>query len=274
MLYQIFHKQPMIVAIIQARMGSSRLSGKIMLEACNKPLLKHMIERIQFTETVDEIVVATSTNKHDDIIEDFCKENKILCFRGSENDVLSRYKMAADMVHADIIVRLTSDTPLLDHIILDKVVQVYTKNKYDYVSNCLPLPRTYPDGMNVEVFSKKILDEIYHNAKKPSEREHVSLYVVMQPEKYKICRVDYLNNVSHYRFNLDYELDYKLIKEIFENLYYENQHFTMEDIIKFLETNPSIFNVNSKIKPYEGILKSFEDDNKKGFEAPKNFFME
>ena len=274
MLYQIFHKQPMIVAIIQARMGSSRLSGKIMLEACNKPLLKHMIERIQFTETVDEIVVATSTNKHDDIIEDFCKENKILCFRGSENDVLSRYKMAADMVHADIIVRLTSDTPLLDHIILDKVVQVYTKNKYDYVSNCLPLPRTYPDGMNVEVFSKKILDEMYYNAKKPSEREHVSLYVVMQPKKYKMYRVDYLNDVSHYRFNLDYELDYKLIKEIFENLYYENQHFTMEDIIKFLETNPSIFNVNSKIKPYEGILKSFEDDNKKGFEAPKNFFME
>ena len=274
MLYQIFHKQTMIAAIIQARMGSSRLSGKIMLEACNRPLLKHMIERIQFTETVDEIIVATSTNKHDDIIEDFCKENKILCFRGSENDVLSRYKMAADMVHADIIVRLTSDTPLLDHIILDKVFQVYTKNKYDYVSNCLPLPRTYPDGMNVEVFSKKILDEIYHNAKKPSEREHVSLYVVMQPEKYKICRVDYSKDVSRYRFNLDYELDYQLIKEIFENLYYENQHFTMEDIIKFLEENPSIFNINSKIKPYEGILKSFEDDNKKGFEASKNFFME
>ena len=115
---------------------------------------------------------------------------------------------------------------------------------------------------------------MYYNAKKPSEREHVSLYVVMQPKKYKMYRVDYLNDVSHYRFNLDYELDYKLIKEIFENLYYENQHFTMEDIIKFLETNSSIFDINSKIKPYEGILKSFEDDNKKGFEESKNFFME
>ena len=271
MLYQIFHKQPMIVAIIQARMGSSRLSGKIMLEVCKKPLLKHMIERIQLTETVDEIVIATSTNKNDDVIEDFCKENKILCFRGSENDVLSRYKMVADIIHADIIVRLTSDTPLLDHIILDKVVQVYTKNKYDYVSNCLPLPRTYPDGMNVEVFSKKILDEMYYNAKKPSEREHVSLYVVMQPKKYKMYRVDYLNDVSHYRFNLDYELDYKLIKEIFENLYYENQYFSMEDVIKFLEANPSIFNINSKIKPYEEMLKSFEEDNNL---KAKNFFMD
>jgi len=271
MLYQIFHKQPMIAAIIQARMGSSRLSGKIMLETCKKPLLKHMIERIQLTETVDEIVIATSTNKNDDVIEDFCKKNKIVCFRGSENDVLSRYKMAADMVHADIIVRLTSDTPLLNHIILDKVVRVYTKNKYDYVSNCYPLPRTYPDGMNVEVFSKKILDEMYDNAKKPSEREHVSLYVVTQPKKYKMYRVDYLKDISHYRFNLDYELDYKLLKEIFENLYYENQHFTMEDIIKFLEVNPSIFNINSKIKPYEGMLKSFEeDDNLKA----KNFFMD
>ena len=264
----------MIVAIIQARMSSSRLSGKIMLQACKKPLLQHMIERIQFTETVDKIVIATSTNYNDDVIEDFCKENKILCFRGSENDVLSRYKMVADIIRADIIVRLTSDTPLLDHIILDKVVKVYTKNKYDYVSNCFPLPRTYPDGMNVEVFSKKILDEMHYNAKKPSEREHVSLYVVMQPEKYKIYRVDYLKDVSHYRFNLDYELDYQLIKEIFENLYYENQHFTMEDVIKFLEENPSIFNINSKIKPYEGILKSFEDENKKGFETAKNFFME
>ena len=271
MLYQIFHKQSMIAAIIQARMSSSRLSGKIMLETCKKPLLKHMIERIQLTETVDEIIIATSTNKNDDVIEDFCKENKIVCFRGSENDVLSRYKMTADMVHADIIVRLTSDTPLLNHIILDKVVGVYTKNKYDYVSNCYPFPRTYPDGMNVEVFSKKILDEMYYNAKKPSEREHVSLYVVTQPKKYKMYRVDYLKDISHYRFNLDYELDYKLIKEIFENLYYENQHFTMEDIIKFLEANPSIFNINSKIKPYEGILKSFEEDNNL---KAKNFFMD
>ena len=120
----------MIVAIIQARMGSSRLSGKIMLQACKKPLLQHMIERIKFTETVDKIVVATSTNKNDDVIEDFCKENKILCFRGSENDVLSRYKMASDMTHADIIVRLTSDTPLLNHTILDEVVKTYTKNNY------------------------------------------------------------------------------------------------------------------------------------------------
>jgi len=264
----------MIVAIIQARMGSSRLSGKIMLQACKKPLLKHMIDRIQLTDTVEKIVVATSTNKNDDILADFCRENKISCFRGSENDVLSRYKMVADMTHADIIVRLTSDTPLLDHIILDKVVKAYIKNKYDYVSNCFPLPRTYPDGMNVEVFSKKILDEMYYNAKKPSEREHVSLYVVMQHAKYKIHRVDYLKNISHYRFNLDYELDYELIKEIFENLYYENQHFTLEDIIKFLEENPSIFNINSKIKPYEGILKSFEADDKKGFKTSTNFFME
>ena len=264
----------MIVAIIQARMGSSRLSGKIMLQACKKPLLQHMIERIKFTETVDKIVVATSINKNDDVIEDFCKENKILCFRGSENDVLSRYKMASDMTHADIIVRLTSDTPLLNHTILDEVVKTYTKNNYDYVSNCLPLPRTYPDGINVEVFSKKILDEMYHNAKKPSEREHVSLYVVMQPKKYKLYRVDYLKDVSHYRFNLDYELDYQLIKEIFGNLYYKNQHFTMEDIIKFLEENPLIFNINSKIKPYEGILESFEEDSKKGFQARKNFFMD
>ena len=263
----------MIVAIIQARMGSSRLSRKIMLDACGKTFLEHMIDRVAQSKTLDKIIIATSLNKDDDIIEDFCKKKNISCFRGPENDVLSRYKMAADETQADIIVRLTSDTPVLHHTIIDRVVQSYTDNNYDYVSNCVPLPRTYPDGMNVEVFSKKILDEMYDNAKKPSEREHVTLFVVFQPEKYKIFRVDYEKDVSKYRFNLDYELDHKFLKTVFEKLYFKNPNFTMEDVIKLLEDNPSIFQINSEIKPYEGMLKSFIEDETKGFVKSKNFFQ-
>ena len=262
----------MIVAIIQARMGSSRLPGKIMLKTCGKTFLEHVIDRTAQSKTLDKTVIVTSLNKDDDIIEDFCKKKNISCFRGSENDVLSRYKMAADKTQADIIIRLTSDTPLLHSAIIDKVVQAYVNNNYDFVSNCFPLPRTYPDGMNVEVFSKKILDEMYNNAKKPSEREHVTLFVLFQPEKYKIFRVDYERDVSKYRFNLDYELDYELLKTIFEKLYFRDPNFTMEDVIRLLEDNPSIYQLNSEIKPFEGMLKSLIEDEKKGLGKSKNFF--
>jgi spore coat polysaccharide biosynthesis protein SpsF len=263
----------MIVAIIQARMNSSRLPGKVMLTACEKPLLLHQIERMKDSKTIDKIVIATSVKKEDDVIKDFCEENNIMCIRGSENDLLSRYKMAADETQADVVVRLTSDTPLLEYNVIDKVVNVYTKNKYDFVSNCYPLPRTYPDGMNIEVFSKKILDEMYFNAKKPSEREHVTFYVLAQPKKFNIFRVDNIKDVSDYRFNLDYELDYELIREVFNNLYKDGQIFLLEDIIKFLEKNPKILKINSEIEPYKGILNSFEEDTKMGFKESENFFM-
>ena len=254
-------------------MGSSRLPGKIMLKSCGKTFLEHMIDRVVQSKTLDKIVIATTLNKDDDVIEDFCKKKNIPYFRGSENDVLSRYKMVADKTHADVIIRLTSDTPILHSTIIDKVVQTYINNNYDYVSNCFPLPRTYPDGVNVEVFSKKILDEMHNNAKKPSEREHVTLFLVFKPEKYKIFRVDYDRDISKYRFNLDYKLDYKLLKTIFEKLYFKNPNFTMEDVIKLLEENPSIFQINAEIKSYENILKSFVEDEAKGFTKSENFFQ-
>ena len=263
----------MIVAIIQARMNSSRLPGKIMLKVCGKPLLAHLVDRIKNSKTLDKIVIATSMEKQDDVIVDFCKKNNIMCIRGSETDLLSRYKIAADKTQADIIVRLTSDTPLLEYTIVDKVVNSYIENEHDFVSNCYPLPRTYPDGMNVEVFSREILDEMHFCAKKPSEREHVTFYVLMQPTKFKISRIDNDTDLSNYRFNLDYELDYRLIKEIFDNLYKENQVFLLGDIIKFLEKNPELSKINSKIEPYKGILKSFENDIKMGFKESENFFM-
>ena len=120
--------------------------------------------------------------------------------------------------------------------------------------------------------SKKILDEMYNNAKKPSEREHVTLFVLFQPERYKIFRVDYERDVSKYRFNLDYELDYELLKTIFEKLYFRDPNFTMEDVIRLLEDNPSIYQLNSEIKPFEGMLKSLIEDEKKGLGKSKNFF--
>ncbi len=263
----------MIVAIIQARMTSTRLPGKIMLKACDQTFLAHMIERVKHSKTLDKIVIATTINKTDDIIENFCKEHDVFCYRGSEKDLLDRYKMAADAVSADIVVRLTSDTPLMDPTVIDKIVKVYQNNNYDLVSNNLPLPRTYPDGMNVEVFSHNILNEIHKEAKKFSDREHVTFFIAMHPDRYKVYRVDYEKNISQYRFNLDYPEDYIFLKSVFEGMYNLNPFFTMEDTIDWLGEHPEILKLNAHIKPNLGILKSFEEDRNLGFDnSSKEFF--
>ena len=255
----------MITMIIQARMGSTRLPEKIMKNACGKPLLQHLLERVQKSETVDKIIIATTTKHTDDVIENFCKEKKVNFFRGSENDVLSRYKLTADYFNSDVVVRVVADCPLIDPKVIDKTVNFFINNNYDFVSNCYPLPRTYPEGYSVEIFSKKLLDELYFNAKKPSDREHVSFSLWMQPEKYSAYRVDYEKDVSHYRFNLDYHEDYLLIKAVFEALYPNNPYFSMEDIISWLDLHPESFKINRRNPSYENILKSFEEDIKQGF---------
>lgn len=262
----------MIAAVIQARMNSTRLPGKILIQVCGKPFLQHLIERIKNSKKINKIIVATSLNKEDDVIEEFCNKYSISCYRGSENDVLSRYKDASDKFKIDTIVRLTSDTPLLDGKMVDETVQVFLENNADFVSNCYPLPRTYPDGTNVEVFSKKILNEMYEKAKKPSEREHVTFYVLDRPKEYTIIKVDLEKDFSKYRFNLDYKEDYELLKILFEKFYENNQGFTIFDCIEFLKQNPDIQQINSKIIPFQGILKSFDIDAKMGFSKDKEFF--
>lgn len=261
----------MIGAIIQARMGSTRLPGKIMLPILDKPVLEHLINRVKKSSNIDEIIVATSINKNDDIIEKFCKSQKIKCFRGSENDVLLRYFEAAKKFSIDIIVRLTSDTPLLDPKVIDKVIIKYNEKKYDFVSNFFPLPRTYPDGYNVEVFSMKLLEQTNIEAKKPSDREHVTTFITMQPNKFKKYRVDSEKDLSKYRLNLDYKEDFELIKSVLEKL---GKKTDLDDIINWLDKHPEILKLNSHIKPYENLLKSFEQDKKLGYEPyEKNFYI-
>jgi spore coat polysaccharide biosynthesis protein SpsF len=255
----------MIAGIIQARLGSSRLPGKIMLEACGKSMLELMIERVKRSKKLDKIIIATSTNAQDDKIVEFCKKAKIDCYRGAEDDLLARYKGAADTFGVDTIVRLTSDTPIIDAETIDDTVEAYLKNNYDFVSNCYPMPRTYPDGTNVEVFSRNLLNEADRQAKKPSEREHVTFFMWMQPDKYKIFRVDYKRDISKYRLNLDYNEDYSVLKAIFENLYPKDHNFTMENALEWLDEHPDTYKINSNIKQGQGFVKSLEADKNSGF---------
>ena len=255
----------MICAIIQARMSSSRLPGKVLLEVNGRPLLSYMLERISKASTIDRVVVATSTESADDQIEMFCRRENVSCYRGSLDDVLDRYYHAALHVNCDVVVRLTSDCPLLDPAVIDEVVKVYQSRRHDYVANTVPPGGTFPDGMDVEVFSLQALEKAWKEARKPSEREHVTFYFWKNSELFSTYRYDLQDNLSKYRLTVDYPEDFEVIQAVLTELYQQNTLFTLKDIINYLEAHPGIIDKNKKIVPNQGWLPALEKDIGAGF---------
>lgn len=237
-----------IVASIEARMSSSRLPGKVLLEVMDKPMLELMIERVRRSRSVNELVVATTINKADDCIEELCQRLEVRCRRGSEEDVLGRVLEAHQMMKSDLIVELTGDCPLIDPEVIDTTVAFYLKNKFDYVSNCLK--QTYPLGMETQVFSTKRLHEIERITSDPADREHVSLYFYEKPGRFQIANVE-SGLPPHYgsiRLTLDTKEDFSLIRTIFERLYPQNKSFTLHDILTELKDSPELLELNKSIK--------------------------
>lgn len=237
-----------VVAIIQARMGSTRLPGKVLKRVLGKPLLEYQLERVRRSKTIDEIIVATTSNENDDPIADLCKRLSIKVYRGSEDDVLARYFKAATVYHADIIVRLTSDCPLIDPEVIDQVVTFYLKNtdKFDYVSNTLK--RTYPRGLDTEVLPYRVLKEADHLADKKPYREHVTLYVYRHPEIYRLGNYSNSIDKSHYRWTVDTEEDFLLIKELLERIPQNGDHFSWKKIMEAFEKSPELNRINNNVK--------------------------
>ncbi|AEG59494.1 cytidylyltransferase domain-containing protein [Desulforamulus ruminis] len=236
------------VIIVQARMTSTRLPGKVLKEVFGKPLLEYQIERLKRVLLADEIIIATTINETDQPIVDFCNSVRIPCFRGSEGDVLSRYYNAAKSYKADIIVRVTSDCPLIDPMIIDKVIQFYIQNeeKYDYVSNTLE--RTYPRGMDTEIFSYKALEEAFVNAKELPEREHVTAFIYRRPEQYRLGSVKQTTDQSQHRWTVDTPEDFRLIKKLLSSLYPLNHEFSMLDCLELLRKHPEWEKINKHIE--------------------------
>ena len=236
-----------VLVIVQARMTSTRLPGKIMMEVCGKPLLEHQINRLKGVKTADEIVVATTTNSIDNIIIDLCKKLNISFHRGSENDVLGRYYETAIKYKGDIIVRITSDCPVIDPDVVDHIIDFYIKykDKYDYVSNTLF--RMYPRGMDTEVFSFKALKETHVEATKQMDREHVTSFIHQQPQRYCLCNVPYDSDESHHRWTVDTQEDLELVTKIFDSLFYVNPEFSLEDILDLVDKNQDWININKHI---------------------------
>lgn len=229
-------------------MASTRLPGKILKKVNGRSLLEYQIERLQKVTANDEIIIATTQNKLDLPIVEWCKQFSISYFRGSENDVLARYYEAAKQYKADIVVRVTSDCPLLDYRIVDQAIHQFRNNiaKLDYVSNSIE--ETYPRGMDVEVFSFKVLKEAYEQAVEIPDREHVTPYIYRRPDKYRLFNISYKKNSSHHRWTVDTGDDYILVSKILENLYPNNPDFSMEDILYLMEQNPDWYLLNQHVK--------------------------
>ncbi len=242
-----------IVIVVQARMQSSRLPGKVMLPILGKSLLNCMIERLKMIKYPAEIIIATSTEKADDAIETEAEKLKIYCYRGSLNNLLERHYQAVKPIEADIVVKIPSDCPLIDPKIIDEVFNYYFENegRFDYVSNLHPA--TYPDGNDVEIMTIDCLQKTWLEASKPLELEHTTPYIWENPEKFSIGNMvipkgmDY--SMSH-RFTIDYLEDYEFVKRVFEELYSIKKDFSYLDIIELLDSKPEIFQINDK---YAGV---------------------
>jgi len=237
-----------IIATIEARMRSTRLPGKVLKTILGKPMLALMIERLKMAQRIDGIVVATTTHPSCDAIEDLAVRLGVGCYRGSEDDVLDRVLQAAHVHGADIIVETTGDCPLIDPSVVDKVVNTYLSNEYDYVGD--GLKSTFPRGFDVEVFSIAVLEEVARLTQNPVDREHVSLYIYQHPERFSLYSVEsgLPEKYWNLRLTVDTVEDFTLINTIFEELYPENPEFSLYDILDLLDRKPRLIEINQHIQ--------------------------
>lgn len=239
-----------IVAIVQARMGSTRLPGKVMRTLLGEPMLFHEMARIGRSKRIHTTVVATTHSSADNTIQQLCIDQGWPYFRGSESDVLDRYYRAAEQFGADIIVRLTSDCPLIDPALIDRVIDTFVINSpdIDYVSNTLP-SRTFPRGLDTEVVSFDVLEKSWREDKNPLLREHVTQYILQNPEKFRILGVTNNTDLSHLRWTVDTMEDFQLVDAIYSS--FGHNHFSWYDVMALIEKKPELSLINQHISQKE-----------------------
>jgi len=247
-----------VIAILQARLGSKRLPGKVLLPLHGAPMLQRQIERILSSRKIDRLVLATSTAEADDALVKLACELSLECFRGSLDDVLDRFYQAALPHHPKHIVRLTGDCPLVDPEIIDAVVQKHLDDGNDYTSN--GLPPTFPDGLDVEVMKFTALEIAWQRAKKKSEREHVTLFLYSHPEEFRLGNVRSTVDHSSMRWTVDMKEDYQFVSAVYEELYDRNPRFRYNDILALLKSRPELSAVNFGIMRNEGLAISLKMD--------------
>jgi glutamate-1-semialdehyde-2,1-aminomutase len=248
-----------VIAIIQARMDSTRLPGKVLADILGRPMLWHVVNRVRTAGCIDDVAVATSTESADDAISDFCAQNGIECFRGSETDVLDRFYRAAKRFRADVVVRITADCPLIDPQVVNRVVRMYLEGEYDYVANNLRY--TYPDGLDTEIFSFGVLEATWREARLPAELEHVTPYI-RASGRFQVHNVENEVDLSarKLRWTVDELRDLEFIRVIYRRLGRGSQSFGMSDVLRLLDEEPSLMAINEGIIRNEGYYKSLASE--------------
>jgi len=246
-----------IIVLIQGRTDSKRFPRKVLALIEKKPMIWHVIHRVQQVPSVQQIALLTTDKKEDKILLKIAKSSGIIGFSGSPSNVLERYYKTALKYQADPIVRITGDCPLIDPKVVEKMIRFFLENDYDYVSNTLN--PTFPDGFDVEVFSFKTLEEISNKAKLESEREHVTTYIKNNIKKFKVYNFTNKEDVSRFRLTVDEKQDLKLIRKIYAEMR-PKTIFYLKDVLRILSKKPKLLEINKKFKRNEGYLNSLKKD--------------
>ncbi|MBN1545542.1 MAG: glycosyltransferase family protein [Syntrophaceae bacterium] len=237
-------------------MKSSRLPGKVMAEIAGKPMLFHVVNRVRRAKKIHLVTVATSIQKSDDPIFNYCKAEGILCYRGSEEDVLDRFYGAAKHFQADIIVRLTSDCPLHDPLVIDRVVATLLEGDADFVSG--GMKTTYPDGLDAAAFRMDVLERTWRDAVLESDREHVTSFIHRHPELFRLKTIRHSEDLSHFRWTVDELKDLEFVRAIYSHM--DDNFWGMNELIDLLKRHPELTRINAGIARNEGYLKSLKKD--------------
>ncbi|MBL7797769.1 MAG: glycosyltransferase family protein [Saprospiraceae bacterium] len=240
-----------IVTVVQARTGSSRLPGKVLLDLLGQPLLLRMLERVRAASPAGIVVVATTTDPSDDPIEALCAQHGVPCYRGSVHDLLDRHYQAGLLFGADAVAKIPSDCPLIDPAVIHRVFQFFLENNFDYAGNLHPA--TYPDGNDAEIMSMPALHKAWTEAGRPLEREHTTPYFWENPHLFSVGNITWETGLDYsmsHRWTIDYPEDFAFIRTVYEHLYPKNPHFSLQDILDLTDQHPDIFALNSR---YAGV---------------------
>jgi spore coat polysaccharide biosynthesis protein SpsF len=245
-----------VVGIIQARMGSTRLPGKVLRDIGGQTMLAHVVQRAQGARTLSQVVVATTISPADDAVVAECERLGVAVFRGDEEDVLARYYWAAKAHQAEAVVRITSDCPLIDPQVIDNTIQYFLERqeRCDYVANWKyekqsnTVKHTYPLGMSVEVFTMAALQEAYHAATAQQDREHVTPFFYTHPERFRVDHFDNEQDLGGYRWTVDTPEDIELVRRIIECLCSRNSEFTLHDVLTLFKLHPEWLEINRHIQ--------------------------
>ncbi|MFC5707902.1 cytidylyltransferase domain-containing protein [Aeromonas eucrenophila] len=244
----------MILGILQARAGSSRLPGKVLKPLLGEPMLARQIERLKRATRLDQLMVATSDQADDEAIALLCERLGVPCFRGPLDDVLARFHLAAQPFAPSHVVRLTGDCPLADPELIDELIELHLAGGYDYSSNCWD--PSYPDGLDAEILSAGTLNLLAEQAHSQVQREHVTYYIRQHETQFNIGKLARQPSLSHLRWTVDEPADFELIEQIYGQLYPANPAFTTNDILNLLARAPYLATLNTRHQRNEGLASS------------------